>query len=1085
MELQNGMKITPHSRYYNLQTMIADLKLRDHTGHYRSKIEKPDNDHEEPVQQRDRKHSEEAKKSYLPMDLPESVRSLLKLSEDARLVCDKKTSRENVLLAAQLQNIVTSVLRQLDEKAIKDLPQTLVVGNQSTGKTTLCVALTGQVIFFLSEKLGTKVRTLIIHRYDPLLPDGRVQCALTFNDVKQDNLSPDQLLQLYVSLFGDDSAIAALNVSKHPKHVSDVESAHICEVVITTSKPSITIEVLDHPGYNAQKERGQNARRGVAESVARYMNKNSKGILLIVHRITQDPDEGGWLDIANLKTMPKGRVIVAVSRLDLLDTETVAKGIFGHPSFASKKTQKGGKYCIHMTPNQILDYYQARFLSAELPKKVVNPGLPNHTEFFFVASCNENLENMVVNTLTQDRFPKFLQSQTARMEIARKKLLDVDEWAKYGIELLPMTAEETKKFESRLGVPNLLKDLVEKQFPGIAERVDQAQRAIDSNLDSTLGRLHQARKQLGNHRKLAEVIPRFIESFVDLFHTLVHSEPYAQDISLMKNDKSDEAFQLSQVREAYNRLKTSVGWTLQAVDDIFNTFSSDLSYPPTQYRTDDFDDMVTTWRPRLVRPADQKLHSLKSLFDREQSNYSFYSSFIEIPPVDIDELMTQVKAQPGVDIGDVMQAVAGHIKESIERIFSKENSGNEYAARRTALQVLLTSEVTWRVLAEVPHFASMVYDNLDGVNSKDDDASGTGAYRNPVPSIVEKILPYSLHLGNNYDAQFLEQDTSQKGQLVLVDTFIEKAMTQLAEYREATKNEIGIPSTDLQYALVAMFFDDPLEVMRKKQTAESSALQLCQPPYLPMLLSFASLFIHMDMDFLQEWCETYQREPIALQLLRNLKNNQAQSQLSDHFKEALSAMKVSGLVLFLHSFSFSLHLFTHSIDQEILAPGLAPGLTPAPNQAVPKTVKPHVYRDPYAAPFSNISPGLREVATAVHSRKPAEPLERAQLFSSLTQMNSTPDVLINLTIKNEANEFEENSVQYQVKRFLSSGIYLSILSLLKNQKTMIYPYSHPGMIPTHTIELMERVVSRLCGYLYPYKASERPKGTSSFVHSNT
>ena len=42
-----------------------------------------------------------------------------------------------------------------------------VLGDQSSGKTTLCIALTRQPAFLVDPKTGTKTRTLITYAHDP------------------------------------------------------------------------------------------------------------------------------------------------------------------------------------------------------------------------------------------------------------------------------------------------------------------------------------------------------------------------------------------------------------------------------------------------------------------------------------------------------------------------------------------------------------------------------------------------------------------------------------------------------------------------------------------------------------------------------------------------------------------------------------------------------------------------------------------------------------------------------------------------------------------------------------------------------
>jgi hypothetical protein len=336
-------------------------------------------------------------------------------------------------------------------------------------------------------------------------------------------------------------------------------------------------------------------------------------------------------------------------------------------------------------------------------------------------------------------------------------------------------------------------------------------------------------------------------------------------------------------------------------------------------------------------------------------------------------------------------------------------------------------------------------------------------------TVLDKLRNCSRFLGDNQHLDIQPKQKKMTGEVIHATRFVHDTMQALTQRRETEKNTCFMPLPDLLYAIVAMFFDSPLQHMHAKQKDEAAALELTQPAYLPMLVFFAPLFIHADSSYLKEFWATNPRDPISQTFLEPLFGEENKTPTSDSPTAKISsvllntALRGAGIVAAAAG-SHTLGVVLDGIRKDVLQVRNNPS----------HVGKSHQWDDPHAEPFRNVSDNLLQVATVLHSRQPTAPIERAQLMSWLINMASPPDVLTKIIDLADLNEYERRSIDYSIERFLSTGIFLSNISLLKNQTAVSYPYVQSSTIPDHIVELYERYVSRLSGYRYPYTAAERP-----------
>jgi len=605
---------------------------------------------------------------------------------------DKATNKEKLYYHANMQHLLMSIVGQglgsdgggsdLEDK----LPIINVIGNQSAGKTTICTALTGQVVFYISNGTATKVRTMISNLFDPDLRS--VTCSLRFDNQHRDGLTPTELLTLYCELFGSNSS-------------AKVDDRKIASVQIASARPSINVTVLDHPGFNPNIDINERAHSACRKSFEKYMKKG-KGILLIAHKLADEVSVNGWGNLNGISDIDSSRVFVAITICDELNHNNISKSILD----SKRYRQQPGKD-IKMTALEILNHIQNEFLSYRSSE---NNQLPRKTQFFFVASCSERMDSLVNSYKTpEDRYHAFLTNpvygQDAMMKIFLDKLKNKAEWLKYGIELVDMNPAEEKQLAARVGIPNLLKALIQKQSEELIEVATAAAKLVQPPAENAQRRLQLAIESLEQRSSVADVVLQFVEIFIQFFHTITAEQLYY-------GSAESKSGILDALRNSMETLKNDLGFTLEEVDEIFDRISNGVvDFPPTEYRTSDFDKLKRDWRQPLVRPADKKLYKLTYLLQREQANWAFFSSLITHPKEDYQNIIKELTMSQSITVSSIVGATISTVKSHFRKILGDSSSGgNELAARRAALSVALAADCGLSVMTDIPHFAAVLRD---------------------------------------------------------------------------------------------------------------------------------------------------------------------------------------------------------------------------------------------------------------------------------------------------------------------------------------------------------------------------------------
>jgi len=101
--------------------------------------------------------------------------------------------------------------------------------------------------------------------------------------------------------------------------------------------------------------------------------------------------------------------------------------------------------------------------------------------------------------------------------------------------------------------------------------------------------------------------------------------------------------------------------------------------------------------------------------------------------------------------------------------------------------------------------------------------------------------------------------------------------------------------------------------------------------------------------------------------------------------------------------------------------------------------------------------------------------DRAKKVSEMMDLNSGPDVVVPVQNTSNLSQFELESINYVIKRYMAAAIKKTTDEVLLNCTSIIYRMSHPINMLNNSAELDERMVSILMGYPYPYSFSEQPR----------
>lgn len=128
--------------------------------------------------------------------------------------------------------------------------------------------------------------------------------------------------------------------------------------------------------------------------------------------------------------------------------------------------------------------------------------------------------------------------------------------------------------------------------------------------------------------------------------------------------------------------------------------------------------------------------------------------------------------------------------------------------------------------------------------------------------------------------------------------------------------------------------------------------------------------------------------------------------------------------------------------------------------------------------FAQLSSDGLELGLSLQQLRNTSPLDRAYLMGTLTRLASSPDIPLQLQTNSGMTNVELASANFVVKRFISSMVKNTMDSTLLALTALQYKFAQPQKSSDNEHELMQRFLSVLLGYEYPYLTSEQPASKS-------
>jgi hypothetical protein len=109
----------------------------------------------------------------------------------------------------------------------------------------------------------------------------------------------------------------------------------------------------------------------------------------------------------------------------------------------------------------------------------------------------------------------------------------------------------------------------------------------------------------------------------------------------------------------------------------------------------------------------------------------------------------------------------------------------------------------------------------------------------------------------------------------------------MAREREAQVTEIT-PLQHIKHAMIAQYFDDIFKQVLDEQSIKTTSLELCQPAFLPLLVSCAPLFLETDPQALKKYDSQYPLQTISVDILNSSFDKIEQEPMKNHGQEVLA-----------------------------------------------------------------------------------------------------------------------------------------------------------------------------------------------------
>lgn len=936
--------------------------------------------------------------------------------------------------------------------------QVAVTGSQTTSKTTLLMLLTGQCAFLTKEQTGTRVRTRVAVQYQPdQTQNALIKMTYTEGNIEVVPVPPNEFLSKHTAAFED----------------AEFDPVGLCDVTILVNQPSAGLCVIDHAGF-VPAEPGATHTTTQAETTINELFMHSptpRGLLVHCHPLKEVLNPGsGFHTRLNLERVPGENMILALTRADEMAISTIAPALRLSGIF-----QPSADGFFEVSALEILQWLVATISEHQKDK---NQGryFPANMQVFFIATGRLPSESLK-GLSPQAALHKLKTSANETLALFKSIFDAVQEWQNENVRIRSMTADELRDFDAIVGVEALQRVILKKQMESFVATAKNLGPLTRSRIDLAQQQLAAARMALTRSPDPVKRICDTIEGIVRNFHDISEAQPY--DGERLKSGPGFPPASVSSkgfFASTFDKLKkrTDFGFSAADEDKILRLLRNFREFPATEdCNGTNPREFVEKSLAKLLGDYNTRYHEASGMLRRSKILLAVLLQLIELKPPSSDELMKLKRSLSSTATVDTADSLAHHISSVFSHVFGSDGSetgGAFFAAQRASLAIYLQSsciiqamrgdpqvdflfsssspqseEYDHRVDEKLnqhswfhkPHLAAALF-HPEELRTE----SGRSEHSTNHLSLLDLLDKYKSGLGMSLGGtdQPLTEGDSASG-----------AAASQAVFADVEEPSIG---SDLEKAVVAMFFDGPMRAMLVRLDEHTQALRTTLSSSITSIFASAPIFLHQNKNFVREYSGCRSQNPFVRMIHQGAPGAPgAGSTLAHNLPAILRDAITTGLGA---SVSPALGALASTLAGDVVAK-LTAALQPQASSGGSLKL------ENWAIPIHLIS----QVDTA-------EPEVRAELVAMLLRLNESPDVLLPNVDSAAHNPVEEHSIEYVFKRHISSGIFSFMMGTLMVVNSSAYDWRHAGMREDHKIELLERFASVLLGYNYPFTAAERP-----------
>eukprot|EP00762_Andalucia_godoyi_P001968 ANDGO_06089.mRNA.1 hypothetical protein len=947
--------------------------------------------------------------------------------------------KETQLLSRLLRELEVFLLQHYKASGV---PVVLVQGYQSSSKSTVVNRLAGEPVLPMGQGTCTKFPIVL---------------SLQFEAGDDNSWTAKLLAEPDKRVLEESSRSGGVDLLRWLEDHSagrDLRFDRSAQITVLKQDERQSVVVIDHPGFcqNYPEEALELSQNSIDKHFGGGSEEESDAILVLCQRITGETGDSGWDNLEQLDRIPDGRLFVAVTMMDTFNHAQVAERVR-----AIRNLSRNDR--AQLTQLDILLALQEEIQRATSKQDPAKRVLPRGTRFFFVAGSKVSSKDLLSNK-RQTTWRTFLDSEDESLASFLDEFSDQSKWLAESIELIPMTNAQQKVFDEMVGMDCLVSAVHAKHMESGIRTVRKVEGFLRARLEECE---FQASELYACSQSLLDVsstVVAFLEDFAVQFLSLSREQPFDVETATVMHSAHPLSTETeATVRQYFDHITKYHGWTTEQEMELCREHIGlePDSFPPSRYMENSNGVKKMTERiARYARNAKSNLSTLPRLNHRHGQEMAIRLVHVHVQDLDMDHMLKKSQQNPGMIGGNLTEVLAVVVQRQYDDIYrgvprsvaegmdslaanSSTNGASTFFATRMATQSLLHGQSVLNLLLMVPKYAALL-DPSGSVASKIKSTRDTPVF------LVERVAEYSGVGGRGGDRLREKALRDARMRRSLEEPDVGTFADLLSSYQKPMANafnwsgDFASLREIVERVAIAMYFDAKLLGMKERLESLGDSFRVTLSTVNPTLTACSSLFIHQDPAFLSEYRRTF---PMS------------------HFVRAFLSKGVDG------ADDISI---LEALIQEIKATGGT--LLDMDEHDTDSMYK---YADKDAELFFNLPRAVRFLLSATQCLPALDRDARSKLVAMLPRAQFTPDCPVPLQSISDVNRFDTASFNHVNRRIISTSLFEYHLAACRIASMVLYADTHSGGTKRRVLETLERVLSLLLGYPYPYLESERPQ----------